>query len=229
MKFNLFFLAYIIFFISCEIDNYDPPNITIYGSVIDEVTKDYVYTQQPNGGIITMWDMEYENPVPFNFSLMQNGSFYFSKLFESSYRMTILDGPFETVDTLNLDIRTSFTEPLYFQVKPFVRIRDVEIKKESDKIIASYRIEPGSNNRDLIECYTIAGETENLHRTSFNIRNSALHNLSKYTYDELKMIVFHDTIYDINSNYKYFSRVVALADNSLKRYNYSRIYDFDLK
>ena len=43
------FLFIIFLLNACEIDNYDYPDGTIYGNVIDLSTNDIIQTEQPNG------------------------------------------------------------------------------------------------------------------------------------------------------------------------------------
>ena len=55
---------------SCELDNYDPPTMTIEGKVVDEVTGENIYTQQPNGIKIRLLEEGFTTPTPYDFWAM---------------------------------------------------------------------------------------------------------------------------------------------------------------
>ena len=78
-----------------ELDNYDGPEETLRGRVIDEATGEPVLTDQGSEGIrVRLTELSWEgNVTPFDFNCMPDGTFQNTKIFEGDYRVEV-DGPF---------------------------------------------------------------------------------------------------------------------------------------
>ncbi|MFA5327479.1 MAG: DUF3823 domain-containing protein [Prolixibacteraceae bacterium] len=75
-----------------DIDNYDAPDSTITGVVIDNTTNEGVQTEQPNGFRIRLIESGYDNVVPLDFWGKPDGSFYNSQLFANTYEVGPIEG-----------------------------------------------------------------------------------------------------------------------------------------
>ncbi len=120
-----------------EIDNYDEPEETIWGEVVDVATGDRVLTDQGSEGIrVRLTELSWGDNVEHNpdFFCMPDGSFQNTKIFKGHYNVRI-DGPFiplvrETTDgvlladeTINTDIKG--TTKVKFEVQPFLNVKIV--------------------------------------------------------------------------------------------------------
>ena len=72
---------------SCEDDNYPQPSETFRGSFIDVETKEPFQTAVGNSGIrFTMMEYSWsDNPTPYYFYAMMDGTFNNTKLFKGKY------------------------------------------------------------------------------------------------------------------------------------------------
>jgi len=130
----LFFLA-ACSFSSCEIDNYDEPQETLKGRVVDAVTGELVLTDQGSEGTrIRLRELSWtETKVPdnFDFNCMKEGIFQNTKVFSGHYNVRI-DGAFipllrttsagDTIadESKYIDIK-GITE-VEFKVQPFLKL-----------------------------------------------------------------------------------------------------------
>lgn len=116
-----------------ELDNYDGPEETLRGRVIDEATGEPVLTDQGSEGIrVRLTELSWEgNVTPFDFNCMPDGTFQNTKIFEGDYRVEV-DGPFiplvrETSDGVPLfdgsqTVHIKGETELEFKVQPFLKV-----------------------------------------------------------------------------------------------------------
>jgi hypothetical protein len=141
-------------FNSCEIDNYDEPQETIKGRVVDAATGELVLTDQGSEGTrIRLRELSWkETAVPdnFDFFCMKEGIFQNTKVFKGYYNVRI-DGAFiplvrkttagDTIadDTKYLDIK-GVTE-VEFKVQPFLKVEWIGTPTVSNgKITATVKV-----------------------------------------------------------------------------------------
>ncbi len=120
-----------------ELDNYDAPEETIWGEVVDVATGERVLTDQGSEGIrVRLTELSWGDNVEHNpdFFCMPNGTFQNTKIFKGHYYVRI-DGPFiplvrETPDGVlladeckELDIKG--TTKVKFEVQPFLNVKIV--------------------------------------------------------------------------------------------------------
>lgn len=124
-----------VFFNSCEIDNYDLPEETLKGKVVDVATGEPVLTDQGSEGIrVRLRELSWtETAVAdnFDFFCMKEGIFQNTKIFKGHYNVRI-DGPFIPVLRMNSSGDTIADETKYvdikgiteveFKVQPFLKI-----------------------------------------------------------------------------------------------------------
>ncbi|GHT73438.1 hypothetical protein AGMMS50262_04550 [Bacteroidia bacterium] len=140
MKKIVYILASVICmtFYACEFDNYDLPNETLTGKIIDKVTGQTLQTDAggngTNGNGIRIELLEYswsDNPLPYYFYCKQDGSFNNTKIFKGNYRVNPEgafvpliqyddEGKIVSDQSRTLDIK-GVTE-VNFEVEPFLRV-----------------------------------------------------------------------------------------------------------
>lgn len=125
---------------SCEVfelDNYDEPQETLEGEVVDIATGEPVLTDQGSEGIrVRLTELSWGDNVEHNpdFYAMPDGTFRNTKLFKGHYYVRI-DGPFiplvrETPDGVLLadecqEIDIKGVKKIKFEVQPFLKVKIV--------------------------------------------------------------------------------------------------------
>jgi hypothetical protein len=116
--------------VSCEIDNYEAPDGTLTGSVIDAVTGLPVVTEQPDGFRIrydeTSWS---DTPIAQYFWGKADGTFNYTKLFAGTYRVTPVEGAFVTPEAKTAEIRSGGVTTIDFTVTPYMSFSHVSVVK----------------------------------------------------------------------------------------------------
>ena len=117
-----------VLFNSCEIDNYDLPEETLKGKVVDVATGELVLTDQGSEGIrVRLRELSWtETAVAdnFDFYCMKEGIFQNTKVFKGHYNVRV-DGPFIPILRMNNSGDTIADETKYIDI---VGVTDVEFK-----------------------------------------------------------------------------------------------------
>lgn len=235
---------------SCEVDDYDEPSETFTGKFVDKATGENVQTEIGDNGIqLYMYETSYkDNPTPWNFSAMQDGTFNNTKVFAGTYTV-VPYGPFVPVteqdaagnytrDERLKDFKISGTTTHTFEVEPFLRLSVVGTPTVSDnKITVTVHIERGTTNPNYQQdCTDVALFVQN---SSLYVGNGSVNGYRMYdarvstflSGDDAKNAVGHDvtlTSGDVtaaNGNgQNYYIRVGARIDcatNGVTRFNYT--------
>ncbi len=208
---------------SCKLDNYDPPTMTIEGKVVDQVTGENLYTQQPSGIKVRLLEEGYTNPIPYDFWAMSDGTFRCTKVFAAKYKVFVLEGPFEdsSVEQLMVDV-TSKNQNIEFRVEPYARLKNVNITVEGSTIKATYNIEQTTSDKEPVRSLLLVHESVHLHQTTVGVKRSEINDLTTLTPEEIEAKTFNDQITGLAPG-TYYARVGVLTNNYLNRYNYSQI------
>ena len=145
-----------------ERDNFDAPDVTLEGEVVDVLTGDAVLTDQGSEGIrVRLTELSWGNNVEPNpdFYCMPDGTFRNSKLFAGNYHITV-DGPFVPLvrndasgqeiadESLVMDLNGS--QKVKFEVQPFLHVEWVgEPTVENGKITAKVKVSRGVSPEDF--------------------------------------------------------------------------------
>lgn len=167
MKKNIIFpllVAGLLSVTSCslfELDNYDAPEETLRGAVVDAATGNPVLTDQGSEGIrVRLTELSYGDNVQHNpdFYCKPDGTFQNTKLFAGEYNIRI-DGPFIPLvreadgvliadETINTTIK-GVTE-VKFEVQPFLNVEITELPQVSDgKITAKVKVTRGVSKEEF--------------------------------------------------------------------------------
>lgn len=145
-----------------ELDNYDAPNETLQGEVVDIATGERVLTDQGSEGIrVRLTELSWGDQVTHNpdFYCMPDGSFQNTKLFKGTYNVRI-DGPFiplyrENDQGIPLADETKEAEikgvtKIKFEVQPFLKVEWVGHPTISNgKITAKVRVTRAVSESDF--------------------------------------------------------------------------------
>lgn len=160
-----------------ELDNYDAPEETLRGRVVD-MDGNPVLTEQASEGIrVRLTDLEWEamghEVTPQDFSCMPDGTFQNTKLFPGRYNVTV-DGPFVPIvldaedgtpiadGSQNIDIKEGKPYEMEFKVQPFLNVEFVDLPSVSNGIVtAKVRITRAVSRDELNEILSPTGSWTN--------------------------------------------------------------------
>lgn len=147
-----------------ELDNYDAPEETLQGEVVDAATGEPVLTDQGSEGIrVRLTELSWGDNVTHNpdFYCMPDGTFRNTRLFKGHYNVRI-DGPFIPLlreddrgvpladETKDMDI-VGVTE-VKFEVQPFLKVEWVEEPQViNGKVRAKVRVTRGVSESEFRE------------------------------------------------------------------------------
>lgn len=144
---------------SCQkFDNYEEPQETLKGTIIDKGTGTPFLTETGNNGVRIKL-MEYswsDNPTPYYFTVKQDGTFNNTKIFKGYYNIEpegafvplVLknsNGEIISDESVSMDIKG--TVDLNFEVEPFLRVEYIgEPMIDGHKITIKAKITRGTTH-----------------------------------------------------------------------------------
>ncbi|MDR3217698.1 MAG: DUF3823 domain-containing protein [Dysgonamonadaceae bacterium] len=218
--YQIYFLVTIlsISLVSCDLDNYDGPDASIYGSVKD--VKDGVLIEQDieAGSKIIHKELGFENPQEQQMVFKVNGEYRNNMIFSGRYDIYFNESNFVKPDTLKAYEIKKGENKLDFVVLPYIRVTNVSITKVGDEIVATFTITPTvSNNVKQIGLFghidRIAGNQYALRRTTQDINAAFKDTPRNYTL-KLKTDGF-------TKGQAYYFRVGGIIDVANAKYNYA--------
>lgn len=164
---------------ACEIDNYDGPDATIKGTLIDNQTNQPLQVEQ-GASIIRIRELSWakgdSNAYIGNQTLkvQQDGTYQNTKMFSGDYLMLPYAGPFYPYDDAHLDadnagdqVSIKGTTTKDFSVTPYLSIEWVEepVVTSDNRIRCSVRFKrnqkPGYEMPDVREAWLLISKTVN--------------------------------------------------------------------
>lgn len=148
---------------SCqELDNYDPPSETLKGRVIDKETKTPIQTEMGDRGIrLRLLELSWsDNPTPYFFTCMQDGTFNNTKIFKGNYNV-VPQGAFvpliqrngsgEVIVDESQTVDIEGVTDLTFEVEPFLKVEWVgeTVLNDNGSITVQVRVTRGTTNPDF--------------------------------------------------------------------------------
>lgn len=207
-----------------DVDNYDGPNASIEGQVIDNVTNEGIQTEQPNGFRVRLIESGYVNMIPIDFWGKPDGSFRNTQLFANEYRVIPIEGPFVMPDTARINISGS-TE-VSFTVTPFATVHASTPRVMGKNVIVDYTLtRPAAISQNIIRSTTVVAKVPAV-SNAVNDANVS-HDLGGKTYAEIAATAFSDTLKNLPSG-KHFVRVGTRTDNGQGKYNYSKVFEVNI-
>ena len=218
---------------SCnKFDNYDAPEETIKGVVINKNTGKPLQTEMGEGGLrIKMMEYSWsDTPTPYYFGGMQEGNFQNTKIFEGKYGVTVM-GAFVPVEEEIYTVKG--TVEVNLEVEPFLDVEWVgEPVVNADKTVTvKAKIKRGTTNPnyqqrvDNVRFFVVAGSPY-IGNNNYDDRYSVF-----YSGDQANAMVdgqVHEftTKMPLPSGYNFHFRVGARMDKDIegsRRYNYTEI------
>ncbi len=115
---------------SCSVDNYDVPDGTLTGSVIDAVTGKPIQTEQPNGYRIKYKEVSWVKMQLTSFyGANRTGHLIIQKLFAGTYEVTAVEGAFIDSGTQVVEIKSNKVTQVNFTITPYISFNNVSVEK----------------------------------------------------------------------------------------------------
>ncbi len=138
----LFFSCIFSILYSCELwelDNYDYPDASISGRIIDSETNELVQTDIINGTTIKLIEHGYDPVSPQYLRVKNDGTYANTLLFSNTYTVQPDSRNFLQID--EQEIKIGKNTKLDFIVTPYLRLKDVSFVKEGNTVIANFSIQ----------------------------------------------------------------------------------------
>ncbi|MDG3581052.1 DUF3823 domain-containing protein [Galbibacter pacificus] len=237
MKRNIKIKSWILLVISLclfacsEVDNYNGPDSSFEGRIIDETTGEIFVTE--TGGIqIQLEELSWsETPSPQHIPIKEDGTFEDSQLFSGHYLVMPINGPFWPLNQgIELDINGSTSHD--FEVLPYLKIENLEYSLEGNTLVLNFNLkapisEGLPNVLDIkpfvnITNYVGNGATISQYSDPNKIDINAAWD------SEMASTTYELRVSDLKAGRKFYARVGARVDDSFKKYNYSQIVEVDV-
>ncbi len=229
----LLILSLTLLFGGCEIfqmDNYDGPNASFSGGIKDAVTGGLVETDLQNGSAMRAYELGWPEGAQ-SWVIKQSGEFLNEKVFAAHYKIEFINCNFYPFVIEDLEIKKGKNN-YDFEVTPYIRVKDVNISKAGNQIVASFKLQGGKPEVKLsaIRLYAFTdmyvGE-----QVKFSIQNTSCYKTFSpaATIDESTVYTLSIDVSQYSSehfkyNRNYYFRVGALASVSgvgTVRHNYA--------
>jgi hypothetical protein len=211
---------------SCKKDNYDAPDAGLYGNVFDSETGELVQQDIIGGTQIQFIEHGYD-PYEIQTMVIKNdGTYANSLMFANTYSVQPVRGNFVEVPSQDVEVRGQ--TKLDFQVKPYIRIKDVSITKSGSVITATFKLQQTVvNNVRKIGLYVHAdsrvGEPMRLAATEQDI-NAVTNPATVYTL-QLDVNAYSSLL---KAGKDHYFRVGALIDAGEAKLNYAPVVKIPL-
>ena len=217
-------------------DNWDEPDMQLYGTVMDSYTGKPLLTSQ-NDWKIRYWERSWTESVPINqdIPVKQDGTYNNSKMFAGTYDILPYGGPFwpvtDTVKNVVLGAGKNGGQQ-DFTVTPYLQVIDFETSLQGTDLTLKVRlkapIRAGLPNmvdiKPFLSLTNFVGESNYINIAEFNDKRIQV---NKSWIDE-NGDVETSKLYTIGplpvkSGYTYNVRVGANVNDANRKYNYSEI------
>jgi len=222
-KIAIAIISFSLFFTSCGLtdeDNYDAPNATIKGGIYDIETNELVEQDIVNGMQIEYVEYGFDNPHT-QYMIVQNDGNYMNKLmFAANYSMQPVRGNFLPVEKQDVTINKG-ENTVDFKVQPYIRIKDLTIEQNNERVIASFYLEQTVPD-DVLRA-TLFVHTEKNLGASLNIASGQLKiNGNVDPNRQYKIEIDLDSYKnELKPGKEYYFRVGAIIDIPEAKYNYA--------
>ena len=216
----LFIIIILLAGAGCEIDNYEAPQYTLSGKIVDAETNALIESGGINAGTVVKL---YENnsTQPLIYSTFPNGTFTNSKVFAGSYSF-VAEGPFKMADQ-EQNLVVEGNSQLEIKVIPNLRL-NIEITG-SDATTATTKVtyEKLAADQNLLNLAVVWSKYPNPNNFTFSggaIAEEKVESLNLTTGEKIF------TITNLEPKTKYYIRASGRTANPGNFYNYSAPIEF---
>lgn len=216
MKTILSFLSIFLLIGGCKIDNYDPPQITLSGRIIDSQTNKLVESGGSNAGSVVKLYQDSSNQSLI-FRTFPDGTFMNSTVFPGNY-MYKAEGPFQMAANELQNIQITKNLEIDIKVIPNVRLIGSLVSKSGPTAIIKVTYEKVPPDQQLVQLGVVWSTVNNPNLFTFiggNVITKDVQSLNLMTGEE------QFTISGLKTNTLYYIRAAARTNAAGNYYNYS--------
>lgn len=213
-----------IFYSCTKIDNYDAPNGGIYGKLTDNVTDEGLQSEQPNGYSIKLFEKGSNKNSPIIFYGKADGTFENALIFQNEYKVIPCEGAFFAVDTAIVQVGAK-TE-INFNVMPFLSVTNVTVSPGTGSVTATYDIARSKVGDKIFDRKTLVSKVPTVNNVTYDFKKET--SLSLIDDDVILATQYSDVVTGLTSGTTYYLRIGIRTNNSLKRYNYSKVFTVNI-
>jgi len=205
----------------CEKDNFEGPDSTFYGQLIDKKTGEPLQQEISDGSRLYYIEQGWgDNPQIQNMVIKSDGSFRNAMMFSGDYEFILNRGNYVPLDTIAVVLRKGDNHRI-FEVTPYLRVIEPEIIKEGRTIVAKFRLEQVASamayrislfvhsHADVSNRLNIVNRTIELNRSLNGIESFQISiNLDEYSST-------------LREGASYYFRIGAQSHAGESRYNYA--------
>ncbi len=208
---------------SCTLDNFDGPDASIEGAFYDDETGELVQQEIVNGTKIRYEENGWDNPEQQTMVVRNDGTYRNTKMFSGHYDFYFQECNFiPPVRLIGHEIKKG-NNRLDFKVQPYIRIRGAVIRREGDKIVAKFHIQPTVSGYQVESIglfahsdYAVGAELSTV-KVQASL-NTVIDGIATYTL-EIDLGANKDKL---KSGHDYYFRVGAKIKTAGARYNYAK-------
>jgi hypothetical protein len=219
----IYFFLFMILAACGKDDNYSTPDASIKGQVIDDITKQPIQTETPNGIRIRLLEKKYATPSNYDFWVKADGTYENSQLFSGTYDVRPIEGAFFPVDVKEVNIQ-GITE-VNFTVVPYLAIT-ATATAASGTVTLKYKLSRSQVAGKITESRVMASSIPTVNINIYDVINnsnkSVTRNLNGVTDDTILATEYTDAITGLVSGKSYYVRVAARTA-TIAKYNYSPV------
>jgi hypothetical protein len=124
---------------SCELDNYDAPDASLSGRIVDSETGELIESDIINGTTIKITEHGYDPVTPQYLKVKNDGTYANTMLFSNTYTIQPDVRNFLQIDPQ--EVKIGKDTKLDFSVTPYIRVKDVSITQAGNDIVATFRLQ----------------------------------------------------------------------------------------
>ncbi len=216
---NIVFILNLLIFIAvtgCTIDNYEKPQLTLTGKIVDAQTNELVESGGINAGTVVRL-YEGSSVQPLNYSTLPDGTFTNSKVFSGAYAYTA-EGPFTMPGTDKTNLKMDGNSDVEIKVIPNVRVKATLVEAKGTTATVKLQFEKVSTSQPLAQIGCVWGMYPNPNVLIFPGGSTLLETVTA-TSPTTGEKVF--TLTNLKPNSTYYVRGTARTTNPGNYYNYT--------
>ncbi len=216
-----------VMFKSCEIDNYEGPDASIQGTIVDQNGKAVQFEQGQGSGRIKLEETSWsENPVPLYLNIRQDGSYVNTKFFAGTYLATLVEGAFYPQEGQEIAVAGEYKHD--FSIVPYLELEWVSepALTADNKVTASFKLKRnagpnGENMPDLMDYQLFISTTQYVGNNNFD--GTRVGQPVKITNTQANDTFTITSLQPMKYATTYFVRIGARVNDTYKKYNYTTI------
>lgn len=216
MKATASFLVSLLWLAGCQIDNYELPQASLSGRIVDSQTNKLVESGGINAGtVVRLYEGEGKQPLIYN--TKPDGTFTNSKVFAGSYTYTA-QGPFSLASNALQQIQIQGDTELEIKVIPNVRLQATVEEVQGTTARVKVRYEKLAADQKLVHLGLVWSTFPNPNNATFTGGNIKLEEVES---QDLSSGETTFLITDLGPGTRYYVRASARTANPGNYYNYS--------